>query len=143
MKFIFLFLFLVLGLLYSNSYNPAYTDSITPVDPTPSSLSVQIVKDSQDTIDNPYAPPLRYDEPTYRQMGYLKGSSRLPFFGKPAHLKRDKWYYYTILDGIKIPLVINKRSCSVSPGCDSVSTGDIVHVDHDPYTVHLYDIDMY
>jgi hypothetical protein len=83
------------------------------------------------------------EEEKYQQMGYLKHHQRVPLFGKPAHLRRDKWYYYTIIDGIKLPLTVNKRKSSIAPGIDSLSSGDKVHVDHEEYVVHLYEIDIY
>jgi hypothetical protein len=122
----------------------SYTDSLSPrlppVDPT---LSVQIVQDSKDTVNNLYAPPLRYNENTYSQLGYLSShSTKIILFGKPAHYGRDKWYYYTIINDIKLPVEINKRKCTVQPGCDSVSTKDKVMVDGQEYTVHLYETDF-
>jgi len=145
MRFIYLILFLILGIWYTCPIPYTYTDSNTPVQP-PSSpdLSVQLVQDSRDTINNSYSPPLRYmEEEKYQQMGYLKHHQRVPLFGKPAHLRRDKWYYYTIIDGIKLPLTVNKRKSSIAPGIDSLSSGDKVHVDHEEYVVHLYEIDIY
>jgi len=108
-------------------------------------VHVKLVQDAEDTLQNPYSPPLRYvDTESYKQMGYLKrNSSRLPFFGKPADLRRDMWYYYTLMDGIKLPVTINKRKCCVSPGCSSVYSGDKIVVDGDTWIVELYDMDMY
>ena len=122
----------------------AYSDSITPVPKQEKAdISVKVVKDSYDVVQNPYSPPLQYrDTESYRQIGYLKGTTRLPLFGKYAHIRRDKWYYYSILDGIKMPITINKRQCSVAPGCDSVSSGDIVQVDGTDYRVELYHMDF-
>lgn len=122
-----------------------YTDLLTPVVQEQPSLKVKLVQDARDTLDNPYTPPLRYvDTESYKQMGYLKrNSSRLPFFGKPANVRRDMWYYYTLMDGIKLPVTINKRKCSISPGCSSVSSGDEIVVDGDSWMVELYEMDMY
>ena len=122
----------------------AYRDSLTPVPKQePSDLSVKIVQDSYDVNQNPYSPPLQYrDTESYRQIGYLKGATRLPLFGKYAHARRDKWYYYTILDGIKMPVTNNKRQCSVAPGCDSVSSGDTLQVEGANYRVELYHMDF-
>jgi hypothetical protein len=47
-----------------------------------------------------------------------------------------------MLDDIKMPIEINKRKCTVQPGCDSVSTKDVVMVDGQEYTVNLYDTDL-
>ena len=122
----------------------AYRDSLSPVPVQPhSDLSVKIVQDSYDVNQNPYSPPLQYrDTDAYRQIGYLKGATRLPLFGKYAHARRDKWYYYTILDQIKMPVTNKKRQCSVAPGCDSVSSGDILQVEGTDYRVELYHMDF-
>ena len=121
------------------------TDSYSPrLEPTCPDVSVQIVQDSMDTVRNPYAPPLRYDDNTYTQLGYLdNGSTKLILFGKPASRPRkDKWYYYTMVNNIKLPVEINKRKCTVSPGCDSVYSKDKVIVDGQEYTVNMYETDL-
>jgi hypothetical protein len=122
----------------------AYSDSITPVPrQAPADLSVRMVADSYDVAQNPYSPPLQYrDTDSYRQIGYLKKGRRLPLFGKYAQVRRDKWYYYTIIDEIKMPITIKKRQCSVAPGCDSVSTGDMVKVEGEDWRVELYHMDF-
>jgi len=114
-------------------------------DPILPDYSIKIMQESDDTIQNPYAPPLRrYQSIGYKQMGYLKrGSRRIPFFGKQADAKRDKYYYYTMMDSIKLPVMINRRKCSVSPGCDSAYTGDLVNVDGSDWDLELYDTGMY
>jgi hypothetical protein len=111
--------------------------------PSPN-FNVQLVQDSKDTVRNPYAPPIRYyEEGEYKQLGYLSNNRRkIILFGKAAHYRRDKWYYYTIIDNIKYPIEINKRKCSVQPGCDSVSSKDIVQVDGENYTVTMYEFDL-
>jgi hypothetical protein len=121
-----------------DSRNPALI-----VNPQPN-LNVQLVQDNKDTVRNPYAPPIRYyEEIEYKQLGYLSnGNRRVILFGKPAHFRRDKWYYYTIIQDIKYPVEINKKKCSVQPGCDSVSTKDVVQVDGENYTVNMYDFNL-
>ena len=122
------------------STNPALI-----LNPQPN-LNIQMVQDSKDTVRNPYAPPIRYYEETeYKQLGYLTNqhnNRRVILFGKPAHYRRDKWYYYTIIDNIKYPIEINRKKCSVQPGCDSVSTKDTVQVDGENYSVNIYDINL-
>lgn len=128
----------------STQYPVTRYDSLSPrLEPTPLNIPVKIVQDSKDTIRNPYAPPIRYYDDTYRQLGYLSNHERkLILFGKPAHYRRDKWYYYTMLDDIKMPIEINKRKCTIQPGCDSVSTKDMVVVDGKEYMVNMYDTDL-
>ena len=120
------------------------TDSLSPRLPeTTSDLNIQIVQGSMDTVRNPYAPPLRYSEDTYTQVGYIsRGNHKHILFGKPAQHRRDKWYYYTIIQDIKLPIEVNKRKCTVSPGCDSVSTKDKVTVDGEEYSVTMYETDL-
>ena len=120
------------------------TDSLSPrLDPSNPNLNIQIVQDSQDTVRNPYAPPIRYSDDTYTQVGYIsRGSNKHILFGKPAHHRRDKWYYYTMINDIKLPIECNKRKCTAAPGCDSVSTKDIVTVDGEEYSVTMYDTDL-
>jgi len=122
----------------------AYRDSLTPVPKQePADISVKLVKDSYDVNQNPYSPPLQYrDTESYRQIGYLKGATRLPLFGKYANVRRDMWFYYTISDGIKLSVTNNKRQCSVGAGCNSVSSGDILQVEGIEYQVQLYPMDF-
>ena len=103
-------------------------------------------KNPSDTLLNPYSPPVQYNEHhTYKQIGYLKneqyGNKLFPIFAKPVHLRRDKWYYYTIFDNIKLPIYSNGRKCSSEHGCDSLMNGDIVHLENmnDTFYVTMYD----
>jgi hypothetical protein len=134
----------IIGLLWPRASIITVTDSMSPrLEPVYPDVTVKLVQDSMDTVRNPYAPPLRYNEPTYAQLGYLsKGSTKYILFGKPAHYGRDKWYYYTIINDIKLPLEINKRKCTSSQGCDSVSSKDKVIVDGEEYIVTMYDTDL-
>jgi len=92
-------------------------------------------------------------ETEYTQLGYLSSSlsskisnvgtnPKLVLFGKRAP-HRDKWYYHTIVDGIKLPVEHNRRQCTVAPGCDRLADRDQVTVDGRPYTVHIYESDQY
>tara|TARA_Y100000389_G_scaffold204619_1_gene258392 strand:+ start:5488 stop:6102 length:615 start_codon:yes stop_codon:yes gene_type:complete len=99
-----------------------------------------------DTLMNPYSPPLHYNQPhTYKQIGYLKNETHshrmFPIFAKPLHLRRDKWYYYTIYDNIKLPIYSKGRKCSSEHGCDSLMDGDSVFLENmnDVFIVSLYD----
>ena len=99
-----------------------------------------------DTLMNPYSPPVQYNQPhSYRQIGYLKnqsyGDKMFPIFAKPVHLRRDKWYYYTIFDNIKLPIYSNGRKCSTEHGCDSLMNGDLVTLENmsGQFVVSMYD----
>jgi hypothetical protein len=155
---IIVFILFSLGVYYFNqpkqSVNPndpiqpyVYEFDSYPARPqvqTPPDLRIGIQDKSTDTIRNPYAPPVKYHNADYNQLGYLSaGAYKLPLLGKPAsNMSRDKWYYYTIQNGIKIPVCKGRRKCSVSPGCDSVSNGDVVLVDESEFIVQMYDTDM-
>ena len=47
-----------------------------------------------------------------------------------------------MINDIKLPIECNKRKCTAAPGCDSVSTKDIVTVDGEEYSVTMYDTDL-
>ena len=124
MKLACILILLIMGLFYS--VHTEYT--------------VKVVQDPQNTIENPYAPPVRYVDDDYTQLGYLKRQKRVPLFGKPCNLRRDLWYYYTIMDGVKLPITYKRKKSMRFPGCESVSSKDIVHVEEEEWVVELYDM---
>lgn len=100
----------------------------------------------KDVLLNPYSPPLQVNQPhKYKQIGYLKNEEKsdkmFPLFAKPQHIRRDKWYYYTIYDNIKLPIYFNNRKCMSDTGCDSLMNGDIVKLENmtGNYIVSTYD----
>ena len=104
-------------------------------------FKVELVNNEYDTIRNPYAPPIRYLDVEYTQVGYLKRHDRrIPLFGKPSNLRRDLWYYYTMIDGIKLPFTYRKKKSLGFPGCDSVSSKDVVQVEGEDWMVELYEV---
>jgi hypothetical protein len=123
-----------------------------------------------DTLTNPYAPPLRDErylytrgvvpinistnvgavDTHYRQLGIMNASNTkgkiIPLMGRPLFTNRDKWQYYTISDqnnSIKLPVSKNGKSCTNEYGCDKLYNGDTVYVEgiNEPYTITLYDSD--
>jgi hypothetical protein len=106
--------------------------------------AVELVQDPSDTVRNPYAPPVRqHCEFDYAQLGYLShGNDKRPLFGKRT-CHRDKWFYYTEVNGIKLPVEFKNKKCTASPGCDTVACRDTVRVDGVDYTVNLYETDMF
>jgi hypothetical protein len=107
---------------------------------------ISVSSNPKDTLLNPYAPPLHVNQPhRYKQIGYLKnesmGHQMFPIFAKPQHLRRDKWYYYTIFDNIKLPIYSKGRKCSSEHGCDSLYSGDMVTLENMPgnFVVTTYD----
>jgi hypothetical protein len=124
------------------SHNPMF-QSPNPVvlnSCIPSEIQLIVAQDYTDTLKNVYAPPIQYREKEFRQLGYLTAPNRgrLPLFGRVLN-RRDKWTYYTLEQGIKLPIEYNKRLCTQSPGCDSLSSGDEVRVEGSPYKVNLYE----
>ena len=127
--------------LFNVSSDSAY-NMLRPI----SDPSISYNNNPKDTLMNPYSPPVQYNEPhSYKQIGYLKnnqyGNKMFPIFAKPVHLRRDKWYYYTIYDNIKLPIYSNGRKCSSEHGCDSLMNGDIVNLENmgESFTVTIYD----
>ena len=117
---------------------------------------------------NPYAPPLRdttffrssYGIPinvqtrgldtAYRQVGILTRingvETILPIMGRPLHVNRNKWQYYSMSDknnSVKLPISRNGKSCTNEYGCDSLYNGDSVYVEgyNDAFKVTMYDND--
>jgi len=134
---------LFLLVVYLLSRKPAPIQVQTPPVQTPqvpSEIQVIVAQDYTDTLKNVYAPPIQYRETEYRQLGYLTapGRDRLPLFGRVLN-RRDKWTYYTLEQGIKLPIEYNNRLCTQSPGCDAFSSGDMVKVEGSPYKVNLYE----
>lgn len=124
-------------------YVPPQFKHIVPIQnpiQVPSEIQVVVAQDYTDTLKNVYAPPVRYREIEYRQLGYLTcaGRDRLPLFGRLLN-RRDKWTYYTLEQGIKLPIEYNNRLCTQSPGCDELSSGDTVKVEGTSYKVNLYE----
>jgi hypothetical protein len=95
--------------------------------------------DTTDTLRNLYTPPLRYNDAEFRQLGYLTSDGvRLPLFGRK--IDRQKWTYYTMQEGIKLPIEYNRRVCTQFPGCDEMSDKDEATVDGIVFKVHIYDV---
>jgi hypothetical protein len=95
--------------------------------------------DTTDTLRNLYTPPLRYNDADFRQLGYLTSNGvRLPLFGRK--IGRDKWTYYTMQEGIKLPIEYNRRVCTQFPGCNEMSDKDDAIVDGVTFKVHIYDV---
>lgn len=133
--FILLLVFFLVFLYVDDNKYGRYVPTLSPP------ISVMLKDDPRDMLRNPYLAPERvYASPEYTQIGYLQKDVKLPLFGKPKDVRRDLWYYYTIQDGIKLPLYVNKRKSTDLQGVSAVYTGDTVLVDNTPYIVELYDV---
>lgn len=99
-----------------------------------------------DVFADPYHPP-EMDNPyvinrNYQQIGYLQGQDRagmLPLFGRPNPHNRGKWEYYTMTDGIKLPVDYRGKKCQEN-GCDEINSKDELNVSGlGNYKSYLYD----
>lgn len=106
-------------------------------------IHVKMSEDYTDTLKNLYVPPLQYQSCDFRQIGYLTNSiERLPFFGRKLN-RHDRWAYYTLQNGIKLPITYNNRECTQTPGCEMISDKDEIKIEGQTYTVRLYDVKVF
>jgi hypothetical protein len=124
-----------------HSTNVSSTNVKMPYVQQPQEITLNIAQDPTDSLKNVYAPPLRYNDADFRQIGYLKTDNspeRLPLIGRQVD-RNDRWTYYTLDGSIKLPIEHQNRKCTQTPGCYSLSDKDQVTVDGDNYTVTMYD----
>ena len=134
------YLFLVILLFVLSFFLKGETKTVSVVPVVSPVLQVHAEPvDETDTLRKLYTPPLRYNDTEFRQVGYLTSNGvRLPLFGR--QIGRNKWTYYTMQDGIKLPIEYNRRVCTQFPGCDEMSDKDEALVDGVTFKVHLYDV---
>ena len=84
-----------------------------------------------DVFSDPYAPPERENpylfgrDYSYQQVGILdKMGSMLPLFGRPSLNSSSKWEYYTIKDGLKLPVSLGGKPCNSDTGCNELLSGN-------------------
>lgn len=89
-----------------------------------------------DVFSDPYAPPERENpylfgrDSSYQQVGILdKMGSMLPLFGRPAINSSNRWEYYTMKDGLKLPVSLGGRTCNSPTGCGEMLSGNGDSVD--------------
>lgn len=134
-----------IGLLLGFVFHKIQPNVVKEKEKEKEKLAVEIVQDPSDVLRNPYVPPVRTacSETAYNQLGYLsQGKERVALFGRRAG-HRDKWYYYTEIKGIKLPVEFKRRNCTTSPGCDMLGCRDVVQVDGVEYGVTLYENDAF
>jgi len=106
-------------------------------------VHIKMSEDYTDTLKNIYVAPLQYQSCDFRQIGYLTNSiERLPFFGRKLN-RHDRWVYYTLQNGIKLPIMYNNRECTQTPGCEMISDKDEIKIEGQSYTVRLYDVKVF
>lgn len=104
-----------------------------------------------DVFADPYHPPERENpywqgrDRNYQQVGILQGQGRaglLPLFGRPSPYASNKWEYYTMTDGLKLPVTYNRKPCNSDTGCDElVDSGSALDVlGLGSYKANLYDV---
>jgi len=129
------FLLLAIVVLVMVQPLPAPTHAQSPTE-------VRLVDTPCDVLRNPYVPPVRTRGADYAQVGYLERSeTKLVLFGKPYG--RHKWLYYTTDHGIKLPVEVRGKTCTVPPGCDELFSKDEVRVDGRVYVVRIYETDQF
>lgn len=103
-----------------------------------------------DVYADPYHPPERENpywrgrDETYQQVGLLHGEGRagfLPLFGRPSPTSSNKWEYYTMTEGLKLPVNYNRKPCNSDTGCDEANNNDWMDVfGLGKYKVNVYDV---
>ena len=143
---IFLLVIICFGLILMNYYllirlneKPNVNEQVYLNEP----VHIKMSEDYTDTLKNIYVAPLQYQSCDFRQIGYLTNSiERLPFFGRKLN-RHDRWVYYTLQNGIKLPIMYNNRECTQTPGCEMISDKDEIKIEGQSYTVRLYDVKVF
>lgn len=83
-----------------------------------------------DVFSDPYKPPERENpylfgrDYSYQQVGILSGAgSMIPLFGRPSPNSSNRWEYYTMNGGLKLPVSMGKRTCTSDTGCPEMLSG--------------------
>ena len=84
-----------------------------------------------DVFSDPYSPPERENpylfgrDYSYQQVGILdKMGSMLPLFGRPSPNSSNRWEYYTMNGGLKLPISIGGKPCNSDTGCPEMLSGN-------------------
>lgn len=82
----------------------------------------------------------RGELPAYKNIGYVSNKNNenevLSLYGRPTYRGSQNWNYYTMHEGIRIPI----EECDRSKGCREKYEGDKVNIDAmgDNYEIRLY-----
>jgi hypothetical protein len=103
-----------------------------------------------DVYADPYHPPERENpywggrDRSYQQIGVLQRDGQsgiLPLFGRPNPYASNKWEYYTMSDGLKLPVSYNRKPCNSETGCDELVNPDLLEVlGLGSYKANVYDV---
>lgn len=84
-----------------------------------------------DVFADPYHPPERENpylfgrDYSYQQVGLLEGNgTMLPLFGRPSPNSSNRWEYYTMNSGLKLPISIGNKKCNSDTGCPEMLSGN-------------------
>lgn len=89
-----------------------------------------------DVFADPYHPPERENpylfgrDYSYQQVGLLEGNgSMMPLFGRPSPNSSNRWEYYTMNSGLKLPITMGGKKCNSDTGCPEMLSGEGENVD--------------
>lgn len=89
-----------------------------------------------DVFADPYHPPERKNpylfgrDYSYQQVGLLEGNgSMMPLFGRPSPNSSNRWEYYTMNSGLKLPITMGGKKCNSDTGCPEMLSGEGENVD--------------
>ena len=84
-----------------------------------------------DVFADPYHPPERQNpylfgrDYSYQQVGLLEGGGgMLPLFGRPSPNSSNRWEYYTMNGGLKLPISMGGKKCNSDTGCPEMLSGN-------------------
>lgn len=84
-----------------------------------------------DVFADPYHPPERENpylfgrDFSYQQVGLLeRAGSMLPLFGRPSPNSSNRWEYYTMNGGLKLPITMGGKKCNSDTGCPEMLSGN-------------------
>ena len=89
-----------------------------------------------DVFSDPYKPPERENpylfgrDYNYQQVGILNSlGNMLPLFGRPSPNSSNRWEYYTMNGGLKLPVSMGGKTCNSDTGCPEMLSGNNDPVD--------------
>ncbi len=84
-----------------------------------------------DVFADPYHPPERENpylfgrDYSYQQVGLLEGQGgMMPLFGRPHPNASNRWEYYTMNGGLKLPISFQGKTCNSDTGCPEMLSGE-------------------
>ena len=91
---------------------------------------VSVRKHPFDVFADPYHPPERTNpylfgrDYSYQQVGLLEGDAgMIPLFGRPSPNSSNRWEYYTMNSGLKLPVSMGGKKCNSDTGCPEMLSG--------------------